>query len=186
MSYTEETTTSSGSNTITAFFDERAEADRAVSRLVEAGIPRDSVRVIAESSSATSTAAATAADEHKGFWSSLADLFLPDDDRNIYAEGIRRGGFLITVSGYPFDLHDKALDILDDEGSIDLDERTKAWESEGWSRTSSNNSYSAANTARKPHQDWRPTAKKSFQLSRKNFGWANAMLTTAAFAFARM
>jgi hypothetical protein len=30
---------------------------------------------------------------------------------------------LLTVSGYPLDLHDRALDILDDDGSIDIDER---------------------------------------------------------------
>ena len=67
----------------------------------------------------------TGGQEHKGFWASLADLFLTDDDRSVYAEGLRRGGYLVTVSGYAFDLHDRALDILDDEGSIDLDETCK-------------------------------------------------------------
>lgn len=140
MSYTDQTTTTSGSNTITAFFDNRSDADQAVSRLVEAGISRDSIHVIADDSNDT----AMSTEEHKGFWASLADLFLPDDDRTVYAEGIRRGGYLLTVSGYPFDLHDRALDILDDEGSIDLDERTKAWESEGWSRSTTNETYAAS------------------------------------------
>ncbi len=47
----------------------------------------------------------------------------------------RRGGYLVTLRGYPAEMHDIALDILDDEGSIDMDERAQAWESEGWSRT---------------------------------------------------
>jgi stress response protein YsnF len=144
MSYTDQNYTASGSNTITAFFDDRSEADSAVSRLVEAGIPRESVRVIAESSAAGTTGTTVGTEEHKGFWASLADLFLPDEDRNVYAEGIRRGGYLVTASGYPFDLHNRALDILDDEGSIDLDERTKAWESDGWSRSTANESYAAS------------------------------------------
>lgn len=40
----------------------------------------------------------------------------------------------MTLSRYPLEMHDIALDILDDEGSIDLDERSQSWESEGWSR----------------------------------------------------
>lgn len=90
----------------------------------------------------------TGGQEHKGFWASLADLFLTDDDRSVYAEGLRRGGYLVTVSGYAFDLHDRALDILDDEGSIDLDERAKAWESEGWSRTTANESVATSGNDR--------------------------------------
>lgn len=142
MTYTDHTptTTSSTSNTITAFFDDRSEADRAVSRLVEAGISRESIRVIADSTEGASSDS----HEHKGFWASLADMFMPDDDRNVYAEGIRRGGYLVTVSGYPFDMHDKALDILDDEGSVDLDERAKAWESEGWSRSENNEVFASS------------------------------------------
>lgn len=140
MSYTDQNTTTYGSNTITAFFDNRSDADQAVSRLVEAGISRDAIHVIANDSNDTGMRT----EEPKGFWASLADLFLPDDDRTVYAEGIRRGGYLLTVSGYPFDLHDRALDILDDEGSIDLDERAKAWESEGWSRSTANDAYAAS------------------------------------------
>lgn len=33
-----------------------------------------------------------------GFWPMLEDFFLPDEDRAIYAEGLRRGGFLVSVS----------------------------------------------------------------------------------------
>ena len=140
MSYVDETASPhGGSNTITAFFDDRSEADAAVERLIEAGIPRSSVQVIADSSTETTTT-----HESKGFWAYLGELFLADDDRTTYAEGIRRGGYLITVANYPFDLHDTALDILDDEGSIDLDERAKAWESEGWSRTTSNENFATS------------------------------------------
>jgi stress response protein YsnF len=141
MSYVEQTASPhGGSNTITAFFDDRSEADAAVERLIEAGIPRATVQVIADTS--TDTTATT--HESKGFWAYLGELFLADDDRTVYAEGIRRGGYLVTVSGYPFDFHDKALDILDDEGSIDLDERAKAWESEGWSRSGTNATFTAS------------------------------------------
>ncbi|MCM2476439.1 YsnF/AvaK domain-containing protein [Rhizobium sp. CG5] len=132
MTYTDQTATTTNSNTITAFFDSRADADSAVERLVEAGISRSSVSVIEGGSAPT---ASSSTSESTGFWASLENFFFPDEDRHTYAEGLRRGGYLVTVSGYAFDMHDIALDILDDEGSIDLDERAQAWESEGWSRT---------------------------------------------------
>lgn len=139
MSYTDQNTVPSHSNTITAFFDDRSEAYRAIERLSESGIPRSAIKMIADGGETTTTT-----HESRGFWAALGEFFLADDDRNTYAEGIRRGGFLVTVSGYPFDLHDRALDILDDEGSIDIDERSKAWESEGWSRSGSTEAYAAS------------------------------------------
>jgi len=70
-------------------------------------------------------------DEGMGFWDSLKDLFLPDEDRHTYAEGLRRGGYLVTVRATEAN-YARALDILDDEGTIDLDERAASWRSEGW------------------------------------------------------
>lgn len=140
MAYTDNNTVPSHSNTITAFYDDHSEADRAIERLAEAGIPRASIHLIADRTSETTTET----HESKGFWEMLGDFFLADDDRTTYAEGIRRGGYLLTVSGYPLDLHDTALDILDDEGSIDIDERSKAWESEGWSRSGSTEEFASS------------------------------------------
>ena len=52
-----------------------------------------------------------------GFWEALKDLFLPEEDRHTYAEGLRRGGYLVTVQTRDAD-YARALDILDDEGTI--------------------------------------------------------------------
>jgi stress response protein YsnF len=139
MAYTDNNTVPSHSNTITAFYDDRSEAERAIERLAEAGIPRSAIQLIADRSGDTMTT-----HESKGFWAMLGEFFLADDDRSTYAEGIRRGGYLLTVSGYPLDLHDRALDILDDDGSIDIDERSKAWESEGWSRSGSTEAFASS------------------------------------------
>ncbi|WP_426232254.1 YsnF/AvaK domain-containing protein [Pararhizobium sp. DWP3-4] len=140
MADIEQNTLPSHSNTITAFYDDHSEADRAIEKLAEAGIPRASIQLLADKSGETTTET----HESKGFWEMLGDFFLADDDRTTYAEGIRRGGYLLTVSGYPLDLHDAALDILDDEGSIDIDERSKAWESEGWSRSGSTEEFASS------------------------------------------
>ena len=52
-------------------------------------------------------------------------------DRDVYAEGLRRGGFLVSASVDQSN-YDTAHDILDDAGSIDLDERADLWRIEGW------------------------------------------------------
>ena len=49
MSYTEQTAAPhGGSNTITALYDDRSEADSAIERLAGAGIPRSSIQIIAD------------------------------------------------------------------------------------------------------------------------------------------
>jgi uncharacterized protein (TIGR02271 family) len=118
--------------TLTAFFDDRASADTARQRLQSLGLTDASIRL-------------TGGDEYagrdhredKGFWESVSDFFFPDEDSAAYAEGLRRGGYLLTVSNVPSDMYDRAVDILDDEGSVDLDERASSWRAEGWSTESS-------------------------------------------------
>jgi uncharacterized protein (TIGR02271 family) len=78
-----------------------------------------------------------------GFWDSLRDLFLPDEDRHTYAEGLRRGGYLVSVSATDAE-YERALDILDDEGTIDIDERADSWRAEGWSGSSTSDALSGA------------------------------------------
>ncbi|GLC62002.1 hypothetical protein PLESTB_001828800 [Pleodorina starrii] len=54
------------------------------------------------------------------------------EDRYTYAEGLSRGGVLVTVTGLTAAHYDQVLDILDDEGTVDLAEREESWRSEGW------------------------------------------------------
>jgi uncharacterized protein (TIGR02271 family) len=130
------TTGSSSRRTVTAFFDSRTDAEEAISRLHAAGIPRDSVR-LTPSHEGTAGAAGTQSfpEASAGLWDSLRDLFLPDEDRHTYAEGLRRGGILVSVSASDAD-YERVIDILDDEGTIDIDERAESWRSEGWSASS--------------------------------------------------
>ncbi len=125
--------------TITAFFDNRSDADEAVSRLHSAGISRDSVRLVPGQERDRQGGAnqdnfrkSQEGDEGLGFWEALKDLFMPDEDRHVYAEGLRRGGYLVTVTTSDAN-YERAMDILDDEGTIDIDERERSWRAEGWS-----------------------------------------------------
>ena len=116
--------------TLSAMFDSRAEADRAVESLRQAGI--GDVRLTG-GEAAGDTVAGAAPTEERGFFEALGDFFFPDEDRYVYAEGLNRGGFLVTVTNIPSHQYDAALDILDDEGAVDLDARESEWRSEGWS-----------------------------------------------------
>ncbi|WP_254368070.1 YsnF/AvaK domain-containing protein [Paracoccus sp. Z118] len=127
-----ETTYESGaSRSLTAMFDTRADADRAVQRLKEAGIA-DVVLTGEENGGYSVETAPSVTDRDRGFFESIGDFFFPDEDRYTYAEGLNRGGFLITVSNVPSALYDRALDILDDEGAVDLDARENEWRAQGW------------------------------------------------------
>lgn len=119
-----------GNRSVSAMFDSHDDAQRAVDRLVQAGVPMARIRMVSGGSDSATATART--DEDKGFWDSLSDFFFPDEDRYAYAEGLSRGGYLVTVIGLGSAQYDTALDILDDEGSVNLDERVEKWRAEGW------------------------------------------------------
>jgi hypothetical protein len=121
---------------VTAFFDRRSDAEDAIERLADAGVSRDSIRFMPgdERDPPDDPAAARHAEPH-GFWGALGGWFLPDEDRHAYAEGLRRGGYLISVNASD-EQYERVLDILDDEGTIDIDERADSWRAEGWSGVS--------------------------------------------------
>jgi hypothetical protein len=118
---------------ISAFFDGRPEALRAVDELVKAGIPRSSVRILPENEAPATTATGSYDQKRddKGFWASLADFFLPDDDRYTYAEAMNRGSIMVSAtvdSAYSA----QAEEILEKHGTVNIDERESSWRKEGW------------------------------------------------------
>lgn len=114
---------------ITAFFDNRADAEKTIESLTRAGVSRDAISMVeGNDPSADSTAGAP---KEKGFFESIGDFFLPDEDRQSYAEGLRRGGYLVSVQAAAEDTQ-QISDILEADGSVNMDERTESWRSEGW------------------------------------------------------
>ena len=67
----------------------------------------------------------------EGFWETLKELFMPEEDRYSYAEGLRRGGYLLTVRTDTAN-YDRVVEILDRDGAVNLDERESSWRNEGW------------------------------------------------------
>lgn len=127
---TDPDTTRSGA-IVTAFFDRREEALRAMDRLAAIGLREDSLRLTAGEDPEGTEGGSTSRESH-GFLDALRDFFFPQDDHDAYAEGLSRGGYLLTVRDVPSEMYDTTVDLLDDEGAVDIDERSSQWRSEGW------------------------------------------------------
>jgi uncharacterized protein (TIGR02271 family) len=112
--------------TATAYFETRDAADAAVNDLVAAGIVRDQISV-----AGTGAFGTTPTSTDRSFWEELKDLFLPAEDRYAYAEGLRRGGVLVSVRTEESD-YERVLEILDRDGAVDLDKQEASWREEGW------------------------------------------------------
>ncbi len=117
-----------GSHTVSAFYDSRSHAEAAAQRLRGLGIAETQIRLTEGQSEGSSSGT-----EDQGFFAMLGEMFFPSDDRSAYAEGLNRGGSLLTVTDVSEAEYDDVLDILDDEGAVDMDERTANWREEGWS-----------------------------------------------------
>ena len=114
---------------MTAFFDKKDDAEQAVERLESAGVKRHDIQLVAGRNAGGSTQ--QQADEDKGILDTLKDWFIPEKDREGYSEGLRRGGYIVRVDTDRAQ-RDRVFDILDDEGTVDMDERENEWRSEGW------------------------------------------------------
>ena len=112
--------------TLTALYDSRDDAETALSKLKQAGVPASDVTL-----SPATVAAGDVNPEAKGFWASLEAMFGGYDEHDTYAEGVRRGGTLLTAHVDDAQADD-VIAILDQHGSVDLDERETAWRNEGW------------------------------------------------------
>lgn len=111
--------------TLTAMYDTASAAAAARDVLISA-IP--SATVDMHGGEATSDAG--------GFWESLTDLFVPDDDRQLYGEGMHRGGCLLSAQ-VPEGHEDQAVSLLEQTDAVDIDERSASWRDEGWTGAAS-------------------------------------------------
>lgn len=112
------------SRTVTALYDTKAEAEAARERLASAVDVEGRARIIEKSTSGGSAQQ-----------SGLHHLPLTNEDRHIYGEGIRRGGYMLCAEVDGDEDTDKIVSILEQTSSVDLDERQESWRKEGWQGT---------------------------------------------------
>jgi len=106
------------SRTVTALYDTRQEAEAARQRLSSA-VAIERINIIDKSSGG-------------GEGRSLNSLYMSDDDRHAYGEGLRRGGFLLCAEVESGEDHERIVSLLEESSSVDLEERQQSWQKEGW------------------------------------------------------
>ncbi|MER9326848.1 hypothetical protein NKJ26_08805 [Mesorhizobium sp. M0152] len=72
-----------------------------------------------------------------GIVGGLTGSGVPETDAHVYAEGVRRGGTLVTAK-VEDELALNAEEILGQSGSVDLKERRRTYEAGGWTRFDAN------------------------------------------------
>ena len=66
----------------------------------------------------------------------LKDHGISEDEAEFYAEGVRRGGALVTVHGVDEEREKKARQIFDQAGAIDTEQLADEWRRTGWTGSS--------------------------------------------------
>ena len=118
------------SSTITAMFDSRADAEAAKERLKASNVDADHIHVH-DKSSAGYREQGYSTHQDRGMWDSIKNAFLPDEDRHTYEEGVRRGGAVLTADVDEDDVA-RAVQVLEEAGSVDVDDRAGQWRQSGW------------------------------------------------------
>lgn len=68
-----------------------------------------------------------------GLIGALVGAGVPEEDANMYAEGVRRGGTLVTVNAEDT-MADRAYSIMQQNGASDIDTQAAGWRESGWNR----------------------------------------------------
>jgi hypothetical protein len=63
----------------------------------------------------------------------LRKLGVPERESHAYAEGVRRGGTLVSVEGLQDREVELAVDIMKKHGAVDIQKRAEEWRQAGWS-----------------------------------------------------
>ena len=68
-----------------------------------------------------------------GLVGGLIGLGIPEHEAELYAEGVNRGGTLVSVDAADADA-DRIAALLSQHNAVDIDKRAAEWESAGWKR----------------------------------------------------
>ena len=114
-------------HTYTALYDNRQDAEAAQQQLKSLGILDTDGANIADQN--TTGFQADRSSDNKGFWGSLKGGVMPED-RHVYEEGMRQGGYLLTVN-VDDENADRVEDLLEKTNAVDINEREEQYRQTG-------------------------------------------------------
>ena len=127
--------------TVVGIFDDRTTANRVVEELVSSGFDRSQIDVnshdayISDAASGNTGLTGQTHQSHGGGIGGWFRRMFGDDDYSThgthYAEAVRRGGTAVCVRTSEADV-DRAADILDRNGAVDIDRRSESWKQQGY------------------------------------------------------
>lgn len=115
-------------HTLVAVFDNSTDAQKAMDDLLASGFNRSDVRLSNDTSRTGATTSATMADGDESFGDSIknffADLFGSDssDRSSMYSDAVSRGNCVLTVTTRSEPEVERAADVVEAHGPIDIDE----------------------------------------------------------------
>jgi len=119
--------------TVVGFFDDAADAQRAVEQLVSNGFDRSQIDISSGTGSGTaSTSGHHDHDHENGITRFFKNLFGDnDEDADRYSRVGMRSNSIVTVHAQSSDEAERAADLLDDYGAINVNERASQYETTG-------------------------------------------------------
>ena len=118
--------------TLTAMFNTRADAEKAGQMLAsQLHLDGSALRLSPGAGVTDAGYDASSPYAEKGFFASIKDLLLPDEDRYAYAEGMRRGAVLLNATVDEGQVS-QASATLEQAGALDLDAQEASWRQSGW------------------------------------------------------
>ncbi|GAB3801587.1 hypothetical protein GCM10028819_29110 [Spirosoma humi] len=141
--------------TVIGVFDDASDAQRAVDQLVSNGFSRDSIDLSAQTSPNYSDSTATRIDRdddddnNSGIGGFFSSLFGSDSDDSRKYSHVASRGSVVTVHAQSSDEAERAADLLDEYGAVDVDERANEYGYASYNQTSNapnSVDYNAAST----------------------------------------
>lgn len=161
--------------TVVGFFDSAAEAQDAVDQLVSEGFSRDNIDLSTQSLSTTTDASRSYRDDDDdnkgGIGGFFRSLFSDDDDDREKYSTVGSRSSIVTVHAMDSDEAERAADILDDAGAVDVDERAEQYRSGtylGTTETNTNSDYTVPVTGSVDETDVRvPIIEENLQVGKR-------------------
>ncbi len=130
------------STTLVGIFDDFTAAQRAVQQLSQAGIKQGDISIARNdegrgyttyggANSADYTTGTSVGDSISNFFDGIFGTDINDDERGVYAESVRRGSTVVIVNTDD-QMLDRAADVLNNAGAVDVDRRHAQYRESGY------------------------------------------------------
>lgn len=128
--------------TIMGVFDDRADAERVRTQLLNLGLSSGDVSLRSRDDADATTTHAESHDDgahrHGGVMHFFRSLFGMDDDDHAtthahhYAEAVRRGSYVLCATTGSEELADRAATVMQQAGAVNMEHRAARWREQGW------------------------------------------------------